>query len=145
MSSANVSSPLLWIHEDCLSATAPPFALYPHAPAVWVWDDAHLAAEKWSLKRVAFVYESLLELPVEIERGDPATVLEAYAKRIGADRIVTVQSPSPRFTEIRTALRIPVELLEPVPFVEVRNPIDLKRFSRYWKRVQESAFLPTRN
>lgn len=145
MSSVSDSSPLLWIHEDCLSPTAPPFAKYPDAPALWVWDDSLLAAERWSLKRILFVYETLLELPVEIDGGDPVAVLEAYAKRMGAGRIVTVQSPSPRFAEIRGALRIPVEVLAPVPFVEVRGAIDLKRFSRYWKRAQASAFLPTRD
>lgn len=144
MSSASDSLPLLWIHEDCLSVTAPPFARYPQAPAVWVWDDEHLRSERWSLKRVQFVYECLLELPVAIERGDPARVLTEQALAFGAQRIVTVASPSPRWAQIRQALRVPVEVLEPVPLVELRGHTDLKRFSRYWKRAQSSAFLPTR-
>jgi len=138
MSSANASSPLLWIHEDCLSPTSPPFAEYPLAPAVWVWDDSL----DWSLKRIVFVYECLLELPVTIERGDPAMVLHAQAERMGAERIVTVRSPSPRWAEIRSASQLPVEVLEPIPFVELRGTVDLKRFSRYWKRAQTPALLP---
>ena len=143
MSSASDSSPLLWIHDDCLSVTAPPFARYPQAPGLWVWDDEHLLAERWSLKRVQFVYECLLELPVAIERGDPVQVLTAQALALGAQRIVTVASPSPRWAEVRQALPLPVEVLEPIPLVEMRGHIDLKRFSRYWKRAQTSAFLPT--
>jgi len=144
MNSASVSSPLLWIHEDCLSPTAPPFAQFPQAPAIWVWDDAHLLAERWSLKRIQFVYECLLELPVEIERGDPVSVLTATAAKLGTGRIVTVKSPSPRWKEIVAGLLLPVEVLDPVPLVELSGHVDLKRFSRFWKRAQTSAFLPTR-
>lgn len=140
MSSANDSSALLWLHEDCLSPTAPPFVHYPTAPAIFVWDEP----VNWSLKRILFVYECLLELPVEIERGDPVEVLHTYAKKLGAARIVTQRSPSPRFAEIRKSLTLPVEVLEPVPFVELSGQVDLKRFSRYWRRAQSSAFLPTR-
>ncbi len=143
MNSASGSSPLLWIHEDCLSSTAPPFAQFPQAPAIWVWDDAHLLAERWSLKRIQFVYECLLELPVEIERGDPVAVLTAMAASLGADRIVTAKSPSPRWAAIIAGLRLPVEILDPVPLVQLSGHVDLKRFSRYWKRAQFSAFLPT--
>ncbi|MBY0503936.1 MAG: hypothetical protein K2X03_08495 [Bryobacteraceae bacterium] len=141
MSSTNVSSPLLWIHEDCLSETAPPFALYPQAPAVFVFDESH---SLWSLKRIQFVYECLLELPVIIERGDAAAVLQAQAKAQGTGRIATVSSPSPHWAKIRDRIQLPVEVLDPVPFVELRGQVDLKRFSRYWKRAQTSAFLPTR-
>jgi len=144
MNSASVSSPLLWIHKDCLSPTAPPFAQFPQAPAIWVWDDAHLLAERWSLKRIQFVYECLLELPVEIERGDPVSVLTATAAKLGTGRIVTVKSPSPRWKEIVAGLLLPVEVLDPVPLVELSGHVDLKRFSRFWKRAQTSAFLPTR-
>jgi hypothetical protein len=134
--------PLIWIHEDCLSLDHPGYAKYPDAPSLFVFDEAEFAAEQRSLKRIGFVYECLLDLPAVIQRGDPAERVAAFARAQGLRHIVTTPSPSPR---IRAAARtlasgFELELLEPAPFVDYRGKLDLKRFSRYWQRVQAHAF-----
>lgn len=130
--------PLLWVHEDCLSPEAPHLREYPGAPAVFVWDEQMLRAERWGLKRIGFVYECLLEMPVEIERGDPVEVLAERAARAGAGRVVTVRTVDPRLrlAAARLAERVKLDLVDPEPFVRLRRQPDLKRFSRYWRSVE---------
>ena len=131
--------PLLWIHGDVLSPENPAFAAYPGAPAIFVWDDDLLAQGQISIKRVLFLYECLLELPVEIRRGDVAGEVLGFAEDRGVRRVVTVESVSPRFAQIRRKIEhfLPVEVLPLPPFVEYEGDFDLKRFSRYWRKAEK--------
>jgi hypothetical protein len=133
---------LIWVHPDCLSASNPAFQKYPQAPALFVFDEEEIEAEAWSLKRIAFLYECLLEMPVEIRRGVVVAELTKALRALGLKKIVTVHSVNPRFAEQRRRLEmaIPVEVLPAVPFVDYRGTLDLKRFSRYWKRVEPIVF-----
>jgi hypothetical protein len=56
---------------------------------------------------------------------------------------VTTATPDPlaRRAIRRLAERFPVEVQEPEPFVTLAREPDLKRFSRYWARV-EPLLLP---
>lgn len=139
-----MKKPIVWIHGDCLSPNNPVLQAYPHAPAIWVWDDALLAEWQISLKRIVFIYECLLELPVTIRRGDVAAQVVAFAKENGADGVVaTAESPSPRFEMICNAIEdasMEVEIWSPQPFVDYDGYIDLKRFSRYWRVAQKYVF-----
>jgi hypothetical protein len=137
-----VTKPIIWVHGDCLSPENPALKEYPEAPAIWVWDDALIEEWQLSLKRLAFIYECLLELPVAIHRGDVAQEVLAFAKHNQATKVVTADSPSPRFTNICDEIQgsLPVEILEVKPFFEYEGYIDLKRFSRYWKVAQKYVF-----
>lgn len=135
-------SPIVWVHGDCLSPYNPALKNYPDTPAIWVWDDALIEEWQLSLKRITFIYECLLELPVIIRRGNVAQEVLAFAQEHHADAVVTVESPSPRFDaicdEIESSLGLEVLPLE--PFFEYDGYIDLKRFSRYWKVAQRHLF-----
>ena len=136
---------VIWIHGDCLSPHNPALVNNPDAPAIWVWDDMLLDEWQISLKRIAFIYECLLDLPVTIRRGDVAAQVAAFALEHGARRIVTAESPSPKFPELcrRISHAMPsgsrLEVLKLEPFVEVSGQLDLKRFSRYWRAVKKEA------
>lgn len=134
--------PIIWVHADCLTPTHPGLLAYPDAPAVFVFDEALLADWEISLKRVLFMYECLLEMPVTILKGDVAEQVSAFARQHQADAIVTSDSPSPRFREIVAKLRqsMPVTILEVDPFVDYDGHMDLGRFSRYWRTAQKVAF-----
>lgn len=125
---------IVWVHGDCLRPDHPGLVAYPGAPAVFVFDDELLQAWQISLKRVVFMYECLLELPVTIRRGDPADVIGQFAAEHRAQRIVTTVSPSPRFRQIVAVLRrsFTVEVMRVEPFFDSDRPLDLGRFSRYW-------------
>ena len=134
--------PIVWVHGDCLSPYGRALKNCPDAPAIWVWDDALLEEWQLSLKRITFIYECLLELPVVIRRGEVAKEILAFAKEHNADKVVTVESPSPRFDVICDEIEhsLPVEVLPLEPFFKYDGYIDLKRFSRYWKVAARHLF-----
>jgi hypothetical protein len=137
------SDVVVWVHGDCLSPYGPALQAYPDAPALFVWDDDLLAEWAISLKRVVFIYESLLELPVAIRRGNVAGEVLRFVAETGAKRVVTAESPSPRFQQITAKIRhfVPVEILPVAPFVDHPHPerLDLRRASRYWRQVEKYA------
>ncbi len=137
-----MSKHVIWVHGDCLSPHNPGLQEYPDAPAIWVWDDALLEEWQISLKRIAFIYECLLELPVIIRRGDVAQEVLAFAKEHNATQVVTVDSPSPRFESICQQIErfVDLEIFELEPFFDYDGHIDLKRFSRYWKVAEKYVF-----
>lgn len=140
-----MSDIIVWIHGDNLSPNNPALQKYRNAPAVFVWDDGLLQEWAISLKRVMFIYECLLDLPVDITRGDVVDQVIDFARGHDARHIVTVDSPSPRFAAICEAIldRMPpgshLEVLQDEPFVEYDGVVDLKRFSRYWRRVRSQV------
>ena len=133
---------IIWIHGDCLSPDNPALQEYPDAPAIWVWDDALIEEWQLSLKRLTFIYECLLELPVEIRRGNVAQEILAFAKEHNADLVATADSPSPRFHQICDEIErsLKLEVFEVEPFFDYDGYIDLKRFSRYWKVAEKYVF-----
>lgn len=137
--------PIIWVHGDCLNPHSPAFCAYPNAPAVFVWDDALLKETHISLKRIVFLYECLLELPVSIRRGNVVDEVVGFAQRHAADAIITVESPSPRFALITEQVRrvLPVTVLSLDPFAVAEGRLDLRRFARYWRAVEASAMRRT--
>jgi len=135
--------PILWIHGDCLRPTNPALLAHPDAPAIFVWDDALLKQYKISFKRIVFMYESLLELPVTIYRGDVVTQITQFAQHHQADTIVTTTTPAPQFKAICSQLRrdYSVQVLAEPVFVDIPASTDIKRFSRYWQ-VAKSRLIP---
>ncbi len=138
-------SVLVWIHEDSLSPFDPALAAHPDVPAVFVWDDAAIEAEGYSLKRIVFLYECLLAMPVQIYRGPTVETLSALAARQGAKTICTTASVNPRFAETVLALQrsMQVELVPPQEFIPQKLEADLRRFARFWKRAETHAFRRT--
>lgn len=136
---------VVWVHGDMLNLNHPALVQNPDAPALYVWDDALLREYELSFKRVVFIYECLLELPVVIRRGDPAAEVLRFAAGNSASRIVTGASVSPRFTNLCATIRAGLgegrrlDIVEEPPFVTVSGPLDLKRFSRYWQQVRDVA------
>ncbi len=137
-----MSNEIIWVHGDCLSPKNTALDEYPNTPAIWVWDDALIEEWQISLKRITFIYECLLELPVSIRRGDVAKEILAFAEEHNAKKVVTTDSPSPRFDKICDEIENSkeLEIFEIEPFFEYDGFIDLKRFSRYWKVAQQYVF-----
>jgi hypothetical protein len=143
-----MSEVLVWVHGDSLDPRGPALLAHPEAPRVFVFDDRVLERYQVSLKRIVFMYESLLEIEgIEIRRGDTVTELAAAAREHGVRRIVTVESVAPRMARICEELRrrhqLAVEIRSLEPFVvlskEETARLDLKRFSRYWQPLKRRA------
>ncbi len=137
-----MNNPVLWIHGEALGPANPALLAWPSQPAVFVFDDALIAASGLSLKRLGFLYECLLELPVTIRRGDVAAEVLAFARRHDADGVVTTAAVDPRFAQLCAPIgaALPLQVLPVEPFVELGAgalpPGDLRRFSRYWRRAE---------
>jgi deoxyribodipyrimidine photo-lyase len=161
------SGPVVWVHGEGLGPANPALRAAPGRPAVFVFDreligggtattaepltapapgtasaaEESRARRPLSRKRLGFLAECLLELPVTVCLGDVAEEVTAFARLHGADGVVTSRAVDPRFEPLRRriASRLPVVVLEPEPFVlleeTAERPLDLRRFSRYWRRA----------
>lgn len=134
-----MSETIVWIHGDCLDPRQEALRRHPAAPAMWVWDDALLQRRQITLKRILFIYECLLDLPVAIRRGRVAQEILAFAAEHGATAVATAGSVSPGFEAICDKLRdagLQLLIYDPEPFVDLPQEPDLRRFSRYWRAAQ---------
>ena len=139
----SVIKTVVWVHGDCLIPYNPALQAVPDASALFVWDDRLLAEWKISLKRIVFMYECLLELPVTIRRGEMAAELSRFVTERGAERILTTESPSPHFIATCNQLQtqnIQLEILPVEPLINYEGEFDLKRFSRFWRKAQKYAY-----
>ena len=135
--------PVLWIHGEALGPSNPALRAHPGRPALFVFDTALIQGDPpLSQKRLAFLRECLQELPVRVAQGDVAAEVLAFAREHGADGIVTSAAVDPRFETIRRRLAaaLPVQVLAPEPFVVLEGPVDLGRFSRYWRRAERAVW-----
>ena len=132
--------PIVWVHGDSLSPTSAALSSYPGAPAIFVFDNQLIADYRLSFKRIVFMYECLLEMPVVIRRGDIADQVLAFAREHDATHVATTRTPSPYFGQTVAKLEklIAVKILEEPPFARDQH-YDLGRFSRYWAKAQASV------
>ena len=130
--------PILWIHEEALGPANPVLRAWPDAPALFVFDTHWIEANRISRKRLGFLYEAALDLPLTLRKGDVVSEVLAFAQRHEADGVVTSSAVDPRLERIGTAIdaELPVQLLDPEPFVELPRPPRLGRFSRYWREAE---------
>jgi deoxyribodipyrimidine photo-lyase len=138
-SSANV---LVWVHGDALRPDSPTFNAYPDAPALYVWDEALLESYRLTLKRLQFLYECLLELPVDIARGDVAQQLITRTRAEKRTVIATVQSVAPKFSEIVQRLEsegFTVQIWPEEPFARHEAGFDLRSHASYYRVARKSV------
>lgn len=130
--------PIVWVHEEALGPANPALQDYPDAAAVFVFDEAWIREQRISRKRLGFLYESCLELPVTIRKGDVAAEVLGFARRHGADGIVTSAAVDPRLQRITATLdrELPLVIQDGEPFVALPRPPRLGRFSRYWREAE---------
>ena len=153
--------PLLWIHHEGLGPTNPALRAHPDRPALVLLDasgggDLSGGLPLSPLQRT-FLSACAAGLPIPErkeaqQRGVAAAgELLALARRHGADAIVSSRSVDPRLQAIAAELerlqqqdppaaRVPLQLLDPDPFVVLEEPVDLRRFSRYWRRAEAKVW-----
>ena len=134
----DLRKPILWVHEEALGPANPALQDYPDAPGLFVFDDAWIQEQAISRKRIGFLYESALSLPLTLRRGDVASEVLRFAQRHGADAVVTSAVVDPRLQRIAAAIdrELPLWMLDPDPFVSLAKPPRLGRFSRYWREAE---------
>jgi len=130
--------PVLWVHEEALGARNPALLERPNSPAIFVFDARWIREACISRKRLGFLYESALDLPITLRKGDVATEVITFAERHHADGVVSSLPVDPRLERIAASIEqhCQLELLEPEPFVTMPRPPRLGRFSRYWREAE---------
>ena len=133
-----ITNPIVWVHEEALGPANPALEDYPGAPALFVFDEAWIKQQRISRKRLGFLYECCLELPVTIRKGDVVAEVLAFARRHGADGVITSGAVDPRLNRNAAAIdrALPLWLLDGEPFVEMPRAPRLGRFSRYWREAE---------
>ena len=138
-------SALIWLHEEALRASHPLFAASATpAKSVFIWDDAYMTARGYGLKRRVFLYETLLELPVDIYAGDTLETLQTLATASQASQVFAGATPNPRLNAILDALpdTLKVTRVADEAFVDLPEPENLRRFFKYWNKAKKLAFQP---
>lgn len=138
---------LIWVNEESLNPYNPALQAYPEATPIFIFDDAAIEAAGWTLKRIMFVYECLLEIPnITIYRGSPIDILksllvEQRAQSITNTIIATTPAVEPRLQQYMLTLEKLTQLeIHPIaPLVQKEHIRDLRRFSRYWHDVEREV------
>ena len=130
--------PIIWVHEEALGSGNPALLKQPDRPGIFVFDSRWIREACISRKRLGFLYESALDLPITLRKGDVAKEVIAFAERHHADGVVSSLPVDPRLERIAASIEqhCQLELLEPEPFVTMPRPPRLGRFSRYWREAE---------
>ncbi len=138
--------PLVWLTLDSIASTSPAAAAFPDAPRLFVFDPAWFAAERPSLKRLAFIFDCLADVPdAAVAWGDPRVIVPKRARAGGCNGVAVADTPCPRVRASAAAIAadLPVVVVEPTRFCDRSRVDDLGRFSRYWNRIRSTALRPT--
>ena len=137
-----ITNPIVWVHEESLGPANPALEDYPEAPALFVFDETWIKQQRISRKRLGFLYECCLEMPVTIRKGDVVEQVLAFARRHGADGVITSGAVDPRLNRNAAAIdrALPLWLLDGDPFVDLPRPPRLGRFSRYWREAEPAVW-----
>ena len=137
---------LVWLHEDALRQDHPVYtAAGEDVISYFFWDENYLQEMDYGFKRLVFIYETLCELPVNIIHGSTVEGLSKLAENQSCEKIYIPATPNPVLQEIIAELqhRLPVVVVEEIPFVSLTKDLDIKRFFRYWKKAKKLAMQPT--
>ena len=134
----DLTNPIVWVHEEALGPANPALEDHPNAPALFVFDEQWIREQRISRKRLGFLYECCLELPVTIRKGDVVSEVINFARRHGADGIVSSGAVDPRLQRVAAEIdrELPLWILDGEPFVDLPRPPRLGRFSRYWREAE---------
>ena len=133
---------IVWVHQESLDPRGPALTGHPQATPVFVFDEAALESAGWSIKRLAFIYECLLEIPnISIYRGSTVDILLSLIKEQGYSAIATTSVVDPRLEKYIEQLSeaIPVQQHPIEEFAPIARVRDLRRFSRYWTSVESAV------
>lgn len=135
---------VIWVHGDNLNPNAETFQQFQNTPAIFVFDDELLFKWGISLKRITFMYECLLELPVSIRKGNVTKEIFEFYNQHQASQIVTMFSPSPRFSEMLISLQEQIgeesiNVLYEQPMIISDETFELRRFSKFWRKAKPYA------
>lgn len=131
---------LILLHEESLRMSHPVFNEAPiGTQVIYIWDDAYLQRNEYSLKRLIFIYETLSAMDLEIYQGDTHQILQ----EMNPSMLYIPSTSHPLLIEMIHLIHqvLPVSMVADEPFVQLDKTQEFKRFFQYWNQAQKSAFL----
>ncbi|BBP45232.1 hypothetical protein THMIRHAS_06050 [Thiosulfatimonas sediminis] len=131
---------LIWLHDEAL-ALFNVDELLPEDRVVFVWDNDYFRNKGWSLSRMVFLYESLLDLPypnLQVYQGETVSVLRQLVKQNEMAEVFVYRPFEPDLQEIAKELSKSVTMvLLDVPS-SLTSPLTTvpPRFYKFWKQVE---------
>ena len=130
---------LLLVHDKALRSGLDVYEASESFKAVHIWDDEYYRTQRYSLKRLVFIYETLLDLPLEIIHGNTLDILN----KLNVDHIVTPYSSDQALKNLFSKIEKikTVHYLFETSFVHLDRTVEFKRFFKYWNQAKKTAFL----
>ena len=130
---------LLWVHDKALRFGSDFCEANESFKAIHIWDDEYYRTQRYSLKRLVFIYETLLELPLEIIHGNTLDIL----RKENLDHIVIPYSGDQALKNLFSKIEKikTVHYLFETSFVHLDRTVEFKRFFKYWNQAKKTAFL----
>ena len=130
---------LLLIHDKALRFGFGAYEASEKFKAIHIWDDEYYRAQRYSLKRLVFIYETLLDLPLEIIHGKTLDILS----KENHDHIVIPYSGDQALKNLFSKIEKikTVHYLFETSFVNLDRTVEFKRFFKYWNQAKKTAFL----
>ena len=135
----NTKMQLLYIHDKGLGDNQPIFSrMTPNSRALFIWDDAYFKKRNYSLKRLVFIYETLISMPVEIVLGETSEIVNDLAPK----KIITTYTADIELRRLmsETFKDFELELVYPKAFVHINDEFNFTRFFKYWNKAKKTAF-----
>ena len=130
---------LLLVHDKALRFGLDACEVSERFKAIHIWDDEYYRAQRYSLKRLVFIYETLLDLPLEIIHGKTLDILSVE----NFDDIVIPYSGDQALKNLFSKIEKikTVHYLFETSFVNLDRTVEFKRFFKYWNQAKKTAFL----
>ena len=130
---------LLLVHDKALRFGLDACEASERFKAIHIWDDEYYRSQKYSLKRLVFIYETLLDLPLEIIHGKTLDILSEE----NFDDIVIPYSGDQALKNLFSKIEKikTVHYLFETSFVNLDRTVEFKRFFKYWNQAKKTAFL----
>ena len=133
---------LIWLNEDNLRVDHPVFEQTPeNTQSVFIWDNVYFKKHNYSLKRLVFLYECLLELPVDIYEGETMNTLKTLCEKKAITKLWVPHSINPEINTLIQKIhdRVQIHIVKEKPFVTLKKEKNYTRFFPYWKNASTSA------
>ena len=125
---------LVWLHEESIKIPDLPPSANP-VTYIHIWDNAYLMQRNYTLKRLVFIYESLIQLPIEIYQGPTIETIRALSPTKllipQTHQIDLCQLIHELKTHVNTEI-IPAELFSSLEQTKVYT-----RFFKYWNHAKK--------
>jgi len=144
-------SACIWLHEEALSLSHPVFQAAPeNTPAIFIWDEAYLRAQQYSLKRLVFIDECVADLGILAVDTPCGLGTADWLKLSEYQTIYIPASVNPWINTIiaevklhKTVHVVSAPLAFPIDSTvnfNKEHPKEYRRFYAYWRQLEKNLF-----